>query len=75
MVPYVRKSFVRHYKDGLKYLLDDETKFNLSKDEAKEIGIENKEVYSNPKAYKYAMDMTKKELYQAVEGMYHNLNT
>ena len=24
---------------------------------------------------KYAMDMTKKEIYQAVEGMYHNLNT
>ena len=27
------------------------------------------------KAYKYAMDMTIKECYQAVEGMYHNLNT
>lgn len=75
MVPYVRKSFVKHYKDGLKYLLDDEVKFDLSKDEAKEISIDNKEIYSNPKAYRYAMDMTKKELYQAVEGMYHNLNT
>lgn len=28
-----------------------------------------------PKAYQYAMDMTTKELQQAVEGMYHNLNT
>ena len=27
------------------------------------------------KAYKYAYDMTIKEVYQAVEGMYHNLNT
>ena len=27
------------------------------------------------KAYKYAMDMTIKETQQAVEGMYHNLNT
>lgn len=26
-------------------------------------------------AYDYAMEMTKRELYQAVEGMYHNLNT
>ena len=25
-------------------------------------------------AYEYAMDMTTKECYQAVEGMYHNLN-
>ena len=27
-----------------------------------------------PKAYEYAMEMTTKEVYQAVEGMYHNLN-
>lgn len=26
------------------------------------------------KAYEYALDMTIKEIYQAVEGMYHNLN-
>ena len=28
-----------------------------------------------PKIAKYAIDMTKKELMQAVQGMYHNLNT
>ena len=27
------------------------------------------------KAWKYAIDMTEKEIHQAVEGMYHNLNT
>ncbi len=27
------------------------------------------------KAWNYAMDMTEKEIHQAVEGMYHNLNT
>lgn len=26
-------------------------------------------------AYDYAMDMTKREIYQAAEGLYHNLNT
>ena len=26
-------------------------------------------------AYQYAMDMTNKEIHQAIEGMYHNLNT
>lgn len=25
-------------------------------------------------AYQYAMDMTERECYQAVEGMFHNLN-
>ena len=30
--------------------------------------------YGN-KVYQYALDMTTKEVYQAVEGMYHNLNT
>lgn len=25
------------------------------------------------KAWQYAMDMTEKEIHQAVEGMYHNL--
>lgn len=36
----------------------------------------NDDYYKNfPKAYNYAMDKTTKELQQAVEGMYHNLNT
>lgn len=29
----------------------------------------------SPKAYNYALAMTRRELDQAVEGMYHNLNT
>ena len=34
------------------------------------------EVYDMyPKARQYALDLTEKELMQAVEGMYHNLNT
>ena len=76
MVPYVRKSFYKHYKDGLKYIneplnplykeftekMNDTTPINEYTDVA-------------PKAYQYAMDMTIKECQQAVEGMYHNLNT
>ena len=43
---------------------------------AKEYSIEDSEYEAySPKAYKYAMDMTVKECNQAVEGMYHNLNT
>ena len=74
MVPYVRKSFRKHYIDGLKYIenINDINLFNHIPDDA---GIEDGEYKIYPKAYNYAMDMTRKEIYQAVEGMYHNLNT
>ena len=74
MVPYVRKSFRKHYIDGLKYIenFNDEEYFNHIPENA---CIEDAEYKSRPKAYRYAMDMTEKELRQAVEGMYHNLNT
>ena len=29
----------------------------------------------SPAAYEYAMDMTVKEVHQAAEGLFHNLNT
>ena len=74
MVPYVRKSFRKHYIDGLKYIenFNDEEYFNHIPENA---GIEDAEYKSRPKAYHYALDMTEKEIRQAVEGMYHNLNT
>lgn len=80
MVPYVRKSFRKHYRDGRKYIyadgpiikgLDDEV--TLAEDDFSITNPIFEEYY--PKAYQYAMDMTKRELNQAVEGMYHNLNT
>lgn len=126
MVPYVRKSFFKHYKDGLEFVEDSGKGINLlqfidfinewqgedelgkkwnseelkemSFDErmkwakkngiateengkvkwkliSKEVSIES-EVYKKfPNSYKYAMEMTNRELEQAVEGMYHNLNT
>lgn len=74
MVPYVRKSFYKHWKDGCKYLL----KINTDKyDEVitNETPINDESYKTFDKAYDYAMDMTEKEIHQAVEGMYHNLNT
>lgn len=74
MVPYIRKSFRKHYIDGLKYICNiyDKELFEHIPDNA---GIEDSEYMVYDKAYKYATDMTVKETYQAVEGMYHNLNT
>lgn len=73
MVPYVRKSFYKHFKDGLKYCEDETIVFNL--DNVENVSIEDDVYKCHGKAYKYAMDMTLKEAHQAVEGMYHNLNT
>jgi ribonucleoside-triphosphate reductase len=95
MVPYIRKSFAKHYIDGLKYLE------GMTKEAAKELlnlpecktlpnddsinyldemlkmteSIDDDRFTSNSKVYNYALDMTKREVYQAAEGMFHNLNT
>jgi ribonucleoside-triphosphate reductase (formate) len=76
MVPYVRKSFYKHFRDGVKYLRE----INFDKYEGS-FEPEQEPINSffyqsfSKKAYDYAMDITTKECYQAVEGMYHNLNT
>ena len=70
MVPYVRKSFAKHYRDGLKYIAHvDDRPVDDSR------SIDDIWYREYPFAYDYALDMTTKECYQAVEGMYHNLNT
>lgn len=75
MVPYVRKSFYKHYKDGVEFmdeLHNGELDYSLHSDLS--IEEEGYKVYC-PKAYKYALKLTEREVKQAVEGMYHNLNT
>ena len=83
MVPYVRKSFYKHFKNGVlwcespeayrgysfwaKNLMDKEYNGSLS------VTSDLYDVYPNAK--KYAENMTIKEINQAVEGMFHNLNT
>lgn len=71
MVPYVRKSFNKHYLDGMKYLYDGDICPNFK--EYKDESIEADIYKSIPNVYKYAIDMTTREAHQAVEGMYHNL--
>jgi ribonucleoside-triphosphate reductase len=73
MVPYVRKSFAKHFLDGVKWLLDDNILYD--KEELSNISIDASVYQEQPKVYQYARDMTIKEVYQAVEAMYHNLNT
>ena len=73
MVPYVRKSFWKHFKDGLVYIQKEPRPDDDHFDPNCPIDAEIYKVADE--AYQYALDMTTKECYQAVEGMYHNLNT
>lgn len=84
MVPYVRKSFYKHYVDGLRYVEAKDEQYiqqyvydiiNDPECFTEEQSIDSSWWKENNKAYTYALDMTKKEVYQAAEGMYHNLNT
>lgn len=73
MLPYVRLSFYKHFCDGMKYV-EKEDVFTPTEN-IRDISIEDKRYKEYSKAYQYAIEMTTKETYQAVEGMYHNLNT
>lgn len=80
MVPYVRKSFFKHFKDGLKYVAnihpDAIEQFVTTGRFSSEMGIDHKNYMNfDSRVYDYAMNMTVAECKQAVEGMYHNLNT
>ena len=80
MVPYVRKSFWKHYKNTVEFLntlpliniklpeVDDITKVSIE-DKRFSKGFLKSFIYHN------AVRLTKKEVHQASEGLYHNLNT
>lgn len=84
MVPYVRKSFHKHWIDGMEYAEDclnykesPYYKEHFNKENIPTISINDpvymSDVFTN--AYRYAMNMTERELAQAAEGLYHNLNS
>ena len=84
IVPYVRKSFYKHYIDGALYVEHKDAVWlqqniydiiNDPKCFLSEQSITSEWWKSETNIYQYAIDMTTKEIYQAVEGMYHNLNT
>ena len=82
MVPYVRKSFYKHYMTGLDYLCGNRPQFNelllrnFDKEQlTNDMSIVDPAYQLDEKVYEYALDMTIKEVHQAAEGLFHNLNT
>lgn len=73
MVPYVRKSFWKHFKDGLDYIQGEPRPLDDVFDPDLPIDADIYKVATE--AYRYAIDMTEREVHQAAEGMFHNLNT
>ena len=77
MVPYVRKSFWKHYVEGAEFL----EKEVLSILELKKHGLVTGTSISDPiytenqQLYHYALKQTEKECLQSAEGLFHNLNT
>lgn len=74
MVPYVRKSFAKHYRDYYSDVLEEDIDYSFATCQEWPIEDSEYEAY-NPRAAKYALKKTKKELKQAAEGLFHNLNT
>lgn len=81
LAPFVRMSFARYYKDGLKYLehieenqIDYEIDFMLKN--AINYSIDNNEykIY-NSAAWNYAFDMIKKEIKDAVQTFNYQINS
>lgn len=75
LVPYFRKSFLKHYKDGLRFIVKKDVELKYNKETVMEVSVDDLYWRQYPDAYGYAMEMIKAETYQAVEAMYHNLNT
>lgn len=91
MVPYIRKTFVKKFKDGLKFkfgwddLKADTYILKLIELNGNQVTIA-KDMWKHPgwnpiirhkvnSVYKFALEQTNKETHQGVEGLFHNLNT
>lgn len=82
MVPYIRKSFYKHYCTGMKYIHPDKINWGIYVDENgvytpvdDTFPITHKFYFTYYDVFLYARNQTEKELQQSVEGLYHNLNT
>ena len=79
---YVKKSFYKHYIDGLTYLPweDKDLAYKYNVDSffhrvKQNLSIEDEYFKGLPNVYEYARALTERETRQGMEGLVHNLNT
>ena len=79
LAPFVRKSFIRHFADGMKYIAKESDEvIERYKKEADGISVgdyDKADYQSYREVYQYAIDMLEREGKQSFEALYHNLNT
>ena len=84
MVPYVRKSFYKYWLKGIRFFNEpapwESGRSAYSEGTPSKDWVATNSIYADyynycPKAKEFAMEMLNGEIYQAVEGLYHNLNT
>ena len=78
LAPYVKKSFYKHYADGLKYLTGydaDHIRDLISYAKEHDLSVEDNFFVSSEAVYVYAKEMMEREGQQAAQSLYHNLNT
>lgn len=76
IAPYVKKSFIKHYKNGMKYISGySNEEINDVINHGFDISINSEYAKKCTPVYKYAYDMLEKEGLQGAQALYHNLNT
>jgi ribonucleoside-triphosphate reductase len=73
LAPFVKKSYSKHFKDGLKYV--SKAPQNIIDKVPKDLSLNSNITDNYSDAKQYALDMLNKEGKQACQGLYHNLNT
>lgn len=79
LVPYIRKSFYKHFKRALHYLLEyteEEVEAILASYGREAIQYSNEELREKyPKAFRYATDLTEESIKQAIQGLEYEINS
>ena len=72
LAPYVKKSFYKHFADGMKYLAHLEVDWHMYEND--NLSIDDETFKNIGNVYQYAMDMLEREGKQSAQGLVHNLN-
>lgn len=77
LIPYIKKTFKKHFLKGLKYIEQlEDSEIEKIKEKYEIIDIENKELKEKySKTHKYSTDMTEESVKQAMQGLEYEINS